>query len=203
MTTVDKRVDAYIAKSADFAKPILAHVRAVVHSADKDIDEDIKWGMPWFTYKGKLVAYMASFKAHAGFGFYRGALVVGKGKEIGGAMGGFGRLSSIKDLPSKRELVAYVKKAVALSVAASVGKKATTRATKPEPKAPPALARALKADPVAAERWKAFAPSHRREYIAWVLDAKQDATRERRITTTIAWVRDGKPQNWRYEAKRR
>ena len=98
----DKRVDAYIANAAPFARPILAHVRAAVHAASPDVDEAIKWGMPFFCHKGKLLAYMSAFKAHAAFGFYRGALVVGAGTEKREAMGSFGRLTRVSDLPSKR-----------------------------------------------------------------------------------------------------
>ena len=116
-------MDAYIANAAPFARPILAHVRAAVHAASPDVDEAIKWGMPFFCHKGKLLAYMSAFKAHAAFGFYRGALVVGAGTEKREAMGSFGRLTRVSDLPSKGVIGRYVKRAVALAEDTAAGKR--------------------------------------------------------------------------------
>ncbi|MHB8840159.1 MAG: YdeI/OmpD-associated family protein [Gemmatimonadaceae bacterium] len=195
----DKRVDAYIAKAAPFARPILTHVRTIVHAASPSVDEDIKWGMPWFCHKGKLLAYMSAFTAHVGF--YRGALVMGTGAVKRDAMGSFGRLTSVNDLPSKATVAKYVKKAVALAEQTVAGA-APRRTPKPMPKLPAALARALRADAALREQWNAFTPGKRRAYLAWIAEARQEATRERRLATTIAQVREGKSQNWRYERSR-
>lgn len=201
MGTRDKRVDAYIAKSRDFARPILAHVRASVHSATAELDEAIKWGMPFFTYQGALVCYMASFTKHAAFGFYGGEAVLGKGVERRDAMGSFGRIASLDEAPSKAQIAKYVKRAVAIAKE-RVAKKVPARRPKPALKVPADLAKALKADAAMRRHWEAFSPGKRRDYIQWIVTAKQPATRARRLATTIEWVREGKPQNWRYEAKR-
>lgn len=110
----DPRVDAYIAAAAPFARPILRHLRAVVHSACPDVEETIKWGMPFFTYHG-ILCHMAAFKQHAAFGFWKGALVFESDK-ASEAMGAVGRLTTVADLPSKRALTGYVRKAMALNV---------------------------------------------------------------------------------------
>jgi uncharacterized protein YdeI (YjbR/CyaY-like superfamily) len=200
MTKPNPRVDAYIAKAAPFARPILAQLRAVVHAAAPQAEEEIKWGMPFFTYRGKLLCNFAAFKAHAAFGFYREALVLGTAAK-GGSAGSFGRLTDVRDLPPKRVIAGYVKKAIALADrTAAAPKKA--RAPRPLPKMPPDLARALKVDAVALRQWKAFTPGKRREYLVWILEAKQAETRERRVAQTVAQVREGKSQNWKYETAR-
>jgi uncharacterized protein YdeI (YjbR/CyaY-like superfamily) len=184
-----------------FARPILTEIRARVHASSSELDEAIKWGMPFFTYEGVLVCYMAAFTAHAAFGFYGGEAVLGKGVEKRDAMGSLGKLTSIKDLPSKAAVRTWIKRAVALAKDRAAGKR-SARKPKPALRAPTDLAAALKADATMRTHWEAFTPGKRRDYIEWIVGAKQPATRARRLATTIAWVREGKSQNWRYEAKR-
>jgi uncharacterized protein YdeI (YjbR/CyaY-like superfamily) len=190
----DRRVDAYIARSADFARPILSHLRTVVHEACPDIEETIKWGFPFFQRQGALFCYMASFKQHAAFGFRRGALVLGKEKASERAMGQFGRITSVDDLPPRKTMVGYVKKAAALNEAG------VKPARKPKAVAAPAdFLAALKKNTKARKIFEAFPPSHRREYVEWITGAKREETRQRRIATALAWLAEGKSQNWRYE----
>jgi len=190
----DRRVDAYIARSADFARPILSHLRTVVHEACPDIEETIKWGFPFFQRQGALFCYMASFKQHAAFGFRRGALVLGKEKASERAMGQFGRITSVDDLPPRKTRVGYVKKAAALNEAG------VKPARKPKAVAAPAdFLAALKKNTKARKIFEAFPPSHRREYVEWITGAKREETRQRRIATALAWLAEGKSQNWRYE----
>jgi uncharacterized protein YdeI (YjbR/CyaY-like superfamily) len=201
----DRRVDAYIAKSADFAQPILTHLRAAVHEACPDADEAIKWGFPFFLRRGALFCYMAAFKQHAAFGFRRGGQVVGEGKRAATeqAMGQFGRITSVDDLPSRRTLGGYVKRAAALHDAEPA------RATKPTRQPKPAAAKAvavpadlrtaLARNAKARKTFEAFSPSHRREYVAWIAGAKREETRRKRVATAVAWMAEGKSQNWRYE----
>jgi uncharacterized protein YdeI (YjbR/CyaY-like superfamily) len=194
----DKRVDAYIAKSADFAKPILTHLRSLVHDACPDVEENIKWGMPAFEYKGPMCG-MAAFKQHCTFGFWKHSLVVDNESEKT-AMGSFGRIASLKDLPSDKTLTRYIRKATALN---DNGVK--IERTRPAPKKPlplPADFRAaLKKSAAAKKHFDAFAPSHKREYIEWVTEAKTDATRERRLLTALEWIGEGKSRNWKYMPK--
>jgi uncharacterized protein YdeI (YjbR/CyaY-like superfamily) len=201
MATRDPRIDAYIAKSAEFAKPILAHLRAVVHVACPDVEETMKWSMPHFDYRGEMMCAMAAFKAHAVFGFWKGSLVLGANAQSREAMGSFGRITSVKELPAKRVLVGYVRKAMALNEA-GIKPVRTPKQPKAAPKMPADLAAALKKSKRAWAQWQAFTPGRRREYVAWILDAKQDATRARRIAVTVSQVAEGKSQNWKYERAR-
>lgn len=204
MGTRDPRIDAYIAKSAEFARPILRHFRALVHQAAPDVTETMKWSMPHFDHGG-ILCHMAAFKAHAAIGFWKGELIVGPKYDKGGeAMGSLGRLTSVKDLPPDRVLLGYVKKGVALNakgVKAPHMARRAERAKKPEAKAPADLAAALKKNARARKHWDAFPPSHRREYIEWITGAKQEATRARRLATCLRQVAEGKSQNWKYAAK--
>ncbi len=193
----DKRIDAYIARAPEFARPILNHLRAVVHETCPDVQETLKWSMPAFEYHG-LLCSMATFKQHATFGFWKGKLIVGAdGADLETAMGQFGRITSVKKLPSKRVLMGYVKKAMALNEAGTTVKRAVK--AKPPLRMPADLKAALARDRRALATFEGFSPSARRDYLEWVLDAKQSATRAKRITTTVEWVAEGKRRNWKYE----
>jgi uncharacterized protein YdeI (YjbR/CyaY-like superfamily) len=199
MGTRDPRVDSYIAKSADFAKPILTHLRELVHAACPDVEETMKWSFPHFMHKGKMCS-MASFKEHCAFGFWKGSLVLGKefASDEKGA-GQFGRITQLSDLPSKKVLIGHVKKAMELNEA---GVKPPARAKPKQPAedlvVPDDLATALKRNPKAKATFDNFRPSHKREYIEWLTDAKTEATRARRLETAIEWMAEGKPRNWKY-----
>ncbi len=196
----DPRVDAYIARSAPFARPILKHLRALVHAACPQCVETIKWGVPHFDYKGMLCAF-ASFKAHCTFGFWKGALITGddaKGRE---AMGSFGRVTTLGDLPSDATIKRLIKKAMALNDAGIKAKrppKDPARRTQLD-KVPPDLATALKGNAAARKTWDAFPPGAKRDYVEWITGAKRDETRTRRLETAIGWIADGKRHNWQYE----
>jgi hypothetical protein len=198
MSHRDPRVDAYIARAAPFARPILEHARAIVHEACPDAEETIKWGMPSFTYGGGILCGMAAFKAHASFGFWKHALVVGEGEEQAG-MGSFGKLTSVRDLPPKKQLAAYGKRAAALNaqgVKAAPARKAA--APKPAPEPTPELAAALRRNKAASATFKAFSPGQQREYVEWIAEAKREETRDRRIAQAVEWLAEGKQRNWKY-----
>lgn len=199
MGTRDQRVDAYIAKSADFAQPILEHVRAVMHAACPEVVETIKWGAPAFEYQG-LLCNMAAFKAHAAFGFWKHALVVGETSPEGSGMGSFGKLTRVADLPAKRELARLVKRAMQLNEDGVTKDREKGRA-KPKLVMHPDFERALGKSRKARACYDALAPSHRREYLEWIAEAKRAATRERRIAQAIEWLSEGKRRNWKYESR--
>ena len=196
MGTRDPRIDAYIAKSADFARPILTHLREVVHAACPEVEETLKWGTPYFTYKGMLCG-MAAFKHHCAFSFWKGSLIVGgQGEGVERAMGRFGRITKISDLPSKRILTGYIESAVRLN---EQGVKAPTRSRSQEPLAvPDDLAVALERNRKARVTFESLSPSHKREYLEWITEAKGDDTRRRRLATAVEWMAKGKPRNWKY-----
>ncbi|HTV83786.1 MAG TPA: YdeI/OmpD-associated family protein [Dyella sp.] len=195
MASRDPRVDAYIAKSADFARPILEHIRMVVHSACPEAEETIKWGFPHFDYRGAMMCSMAAFKQHCSFGFWQRKDVTGTQAEQG--MGQFGKILSIKDLPGKRELTGYIRKAMALNDA-GIKKPRPASAPKPPPILPADFAALLNKRAAARKTYEAFSPSAQREYIDWITEAKTDATRQRRMDTALEWLAEGKQRNWKY-----
>jgi uncharacterized protein YdeI (YjbR/CyaY-like superfamily) len=197
MGTRDPRIDAYIARQADFARPILTHLRDVVHAACPDVEEALKWSAPFFMYHGPL-CNMAAFKQHCSFGFWKGALVVGRASgEDDRAAGQFGRITSVKDLPSKKEITAYIRKAMKLNEAGVTVPKATR--SRPALPVPPELTAALAKNRIAREVFEAFSPSHKRDYSEWIADAKRDETKAARVKQAVEWMADGKPRHWKYQ----
>lgn len=201
MPSKDPRIDAYIAKAQPFAKPILRHLRAIVHEACPEVEETIKWGFPHFDHRGAMMCSMAAFKAHAVFGFWRGPQLVGPKSRNGEAMGDFGRLTSVDELPSKAKLKALVKAAMKLNES-GVKRVARKKSAPKKPVVVPRdLAAALGNDPAARATFDGFPPSQRREYVEWITEAKTATTRERRLATAIEWLAEGKPRNWKYMKK--
>jgi len=191
----DPRIDSYIEGRAEFARPILSWIRERFHAAVPEVEETIKWSHPFFTLGGKPLANMASFKAHASFGFWN-RQENETGKE-GEAMGQFGRIESLDDLPPAEEVERLIREAVAkLGEAKSARPRATP---KPEAEVPPELTEALVADDAAAATFNAFPPGCRREYCEWIAEAKRPETKAKRVAEAVAWMREGKRRNWKYE----
>ena len=190
----DPKIDAYIAKAAPFAQPILSHLRAAIHAALPGLDETIKWGMPHFTYKGKNLAGIAAFKAHCAF------VIHGDGRQ-GDAMGQYGKIASLADVPGDAEIKAKLADAAARIDAAGTAlkPKAAPRVAKPELPIPPQFTSALEANPAAKATLEGFAPSHRREYVEWISEAKRPETRDKRIAQAVEMLSQGKKRNWKYE----
>lgn len=198
MATKDPRIDAYIAKSAAFAKPILKYLRKVVHVGCPNVEETMKWSMPHFDYKGVMCG-MAAFKQHCVFGFWKESLIFDgtKGAEKT-AMGSFGCITSLADLPSEKTLIGYVKKAAALNEA-GVKVPGRTKPKKREPiEVPDYFAAALKKNARARKTFEGFSPSHRREYLEWITEAKREETRNQRLATAVEWLTEGKARHWKY-----
>jgi uncharacterized protein YdeI (YjbR/CyaY-like superfamily) len=195
--SADPRIDSYIARQAGFARPILEHLRSAVHAACPEAEETLKWGMPHFLYKGRMLAGMAAFKAHATFGFWRAKEVLGETGAEREAMGQFGRLTSVADLPPEDVLRGLIRKAMALTDAGIPP--AAKGAPKPELQTPPELDSALSANPAARAVFDGFPPSCRREYVEWVAEAKRTETRDKRIAQAVLWIAEGKRRNWKYE----
>jgi uncharacterized protein YdeI (YjbR/CyaY-like superfamily) len=203
MATKDPRIDAYIAKSAAFAKPILKHLRKVVHAGCPDVEETIKWQFPHFDYKGVLCG-MAAFKQHCAFGFWKETLIFDGDKPAEKtAMGSFGCIKSLADLPNEKALIGYVKKAVALNEA-GIKAPGRTKPQKREPlEVPGYFVAALKKNAEARSAFEAFAPSKQREYLEWVTEAKREETRNERLATSIKWLAEGKSRHWKYQPAKR
>ncbi len=193
----DPRVDAYIAKSADFARPILERIREIVHEACPEVEEEMKWSRPHFGYKGMLCG-MSGFKEHCSFGFWKGQLIEGLDAPEDKAMGHFGKLTKPSDLPSKKVLIGFIKQAMKLNEEGVKAPHMVNRKKRPPLPVPPELEKALTKNPKAKAAFEAFSQSHRNEYAEWIADAKTDATREKRIATAIEWISEGKGRNWKY-----
>jgi uncharacterized protein YdeI (YjbR/CyaY-like superfamily) len=194
----DPRIDAYIDNAAEFAQPILGRLREIVHEACPEVEETLKWSAPSFLHAGGILCGMAAFKQHASFGFWKHALVVGEEVPRDG-MGSFGKLTSLKDLPPKKELVALIHKAMRLNeegVKTPGVRKSST--PKPPPVAPDDLAAALKKNRQARTTFEGFSPSQQRDYVDWITEAKRDETRQKRLAQAIEWLAEGKPRNWKY-----
>lgn len=190
----DPKVDDYIAKAAPFAQPILTHLRNAVHLAVPGLDEGIKWGMPHFIYKGKNLAGIAAFKAHCAF------VIHGDGRQ-GDAMGQYGKIAAMADLPGDNEIKSKLVAAMERidSAGTALKPKAAPRMAKPDLPILPEFAAALAANPQAKATLEAFAPSHRREYLEWISEAKRPETRDKRIAQATEWLAEGKKRNWKYE----
>ena len=198
MGTRDKRIDTYIDKSADFAKPIMRQLREIVHEACPEVQETMKWSFPHFDYKGMLCS-MAAFKEHCAFGFWKASLILNDEHKSDDAMGQFGRLTSIKDLPPKRVLLGYIKKAMELNDHGVKVRKPKPRGEKKELVVPDFFMAALKKEKKALATFEGFPYSRKKDYVEWVTEANTDATRQRRLKTSVEWLAEGKSRNWKYE----
>jgi uncharacterized protein YdeI (YjbR/CyaY-like superfamily) len=198
MAKRDPRIDAYIVKSAEFARPILEHLRELIHAACPEVEETLKWGHPSFLYKGLMCGF-AAFKQHCAFSLWKGSLIVDKdGSRVDDAMGHLGRITKLSDLPSKKVLTGYIKEAMRLN---EEGVKAPQMQRSKEKKpvvVPEILQKALGKNTKARATFEKFSPSHQREYCEWIDEAKTDATREKRLATTLEWLAEGKSRNWKY-----
>lgn len=183
MSARDERVDAYIAKSAEFARPILSHLREIVHEGCPEVEETMKWSFPHFQYKGMLCS-MASFKEHCAFGFWKGSLIF-DGKQNKDAAGQFGRITSVKDLPSKDALLAYVRKARQLNDDGVKVAKPKPQNVRKELTVPDYFRAALKKNKKAFATFDTFPYSKKKDYVEWVAEAKSDDTRKRRLQTSV------------------
>jgi uncharacterized protein YdeI (YjbR/CyaY-like superfamily) len=205
--TFDSRIDLYIAKSRPFAQPLLNHLRELVHKACPGVVETIKWSRPFFEYKGVILGNMSAFKEHCSFGFW--------GEEISAvlrdakvlqpdAMGSLGRLTRVEDLPSNKQMLDLISRATAFIESGQytspiAARHKVAKAPVPAVEAPPEFTRALKANKKASVAFAAFSPSCKREYVEWIAEAKRAETREKRITTAIDWISEGKQRNWKYQ----
>ncbi|MEO5774804.1 MAG: YdeI/OmpD-associated family protein [Sphingomicrobium sp.] len=192
----DPRVEAYIAKAAPALQPILEHVRTRVGETIPEAEETTKWGGPAYTLGGKLLLLTHAFKGHAALSFWREAELLGE-RQNKDAMGQFGRITSVDQLPSDKEFERLLREAVTLSKEARAPRQPKHPATPREPH--PDFTAALEKSPKAKAAYDAFAPSHRREYCEWIAEGKRGETRAKRIATTIEWLSEGKKRNWKYE----
>lgn len=202
MAKTDKRVELYIGKAQPFAQPILIHILELVHRACPAVEETFKWSFPCFMYNGSILCSMASFKQHCAFGFWleskmkdpHKVLSRGKGRT---SMGHLGRLTTVKDLPADKILIAYIKEAMSL-IDKGVKLTKAKPTSKAELKIPTYFTAALKKNKKALITFQNFSPSNKKEYVLWVTEAKTEETRKKRLETSVQWMAEGKIRNWKY-----
>jgi len=201
------KVDAYIAKARPFAQPILNHLRTLIHKACPDVEEEIKWSRPFFLHRGTILCNVSAFKEHCSFGFWGaeiGKLLHQDGVIQEGGMGSLGRIASLKELPSDKQLLGYLRQAAAF-IESGQGEtwvavqRRVVKAPKPALEVPPDFTAALRRDRKAAAAYAAFSPSCQREYVEWIAGAKRPETRDRRIAQAVEWIASGKQRNWKYQ----
>lgn len=201
MSTKDKRIDAYISKSADFTKPILNHLRALVHIACPDAEETMKWSFPHFDYKEEMMCSMAAFKEHCAFSFWKASLMKDpkllNNAKSETAMGHLGRITSLRDLPADKTMISYIKEAIKLN-----DDKVKIVKAKPVEKVPLIIPDdvkiALKKNKKAQTTFENFSYSNKKEYVQWITEAKSEDTRNKRLTQAVEWMAEGKIRNWKY-----
>jgi uncharacterized protein YdeI (YjbR/CyaY-like superfamily) len=205
MGTYSEKTDQYIGQAAEFAKPILTHIRSVVHAACPEIEEAWKWSFPNFLYKGNILCSMAAFKQHCSFGFWKAGLMSDPHKIMSvsekNGMGDMGKLTRVEDLPPSDILIAYIREAMLLNDT-NVKRTPKAKPTEAEKKSlaiPDDLTAALAHDGTAAKHFEAFPYSHKKEYVLWITDAKTEATRAKRIAQAVEWIAEGKDRNWKYK----
>jgi uncharacterized protein YdeI (YjbR/CyaY-like superfamily) len=188
--------DAYIARAAPFAQPILERLRKAFHKADPEIRETMKWSMPHFEHDG-IVANMAAFKQHVTWGFWKASLM----DDPQGILTDVRlKVTDVSELPPEKVLVEYIRRAVKLNEE-GVKVERAPRAAAPPPEVPDDLLAALKKNRKALAAFEQFSPSHKREYVEWITGAKQEATRAKRLAQAVEWIAEGKSRNWKYERK--
>lgn len=200
MGKIDKRIDQYILNAADFARPILNHLRELIHIGCPDVEETMKWSFPHFDYSGEILCSMAAFKKHCAFGFWKASIMQDpqglfqlKNKT---AMGSLGQITDIADLPSDKILIKYVKEAANLNTqGVKIVKKSPS---KKDLEIPDYFMKSLVKNKKAKKTFENFSASNKREYVDWVTGAKTEETKIRRLETSIEWMAEGKIRNWKY-----
>jgi uncharacterized protein YdeI (YjbR/CyaY-like superfamily) len=199
MATTDPFVDAYIDKAEGFAKPILRHIRELVHEACPEVVERKKWSFPHFDYKGMMCS-MASFKEHCALGFWKQSLLEDAAFPAEKtAMGSFGRITTLADLRDDETMKKLIADAMKLNDDGVKLERAPVSKEKRELIVPDILLEALAKHDAAAETFNNFPYSKRKDYVDWITGAKADVTRDKRLATAIEWLAEGKTRHWKYE----
>ncbi len=200
MPVTNERIDEQIAAAPAFAQPILRQLRVLVHLTCPEVEETIKWGRPFFLYRGKMLFYMAAFKGHCGFGFVgpdMRKVMRDAGMPIEEAAGSIGRITALSELPPRAQMLTWMRQAVAFA-GSEAPKKVSAKRPKPELEMPADLLTVLKKTKGAKAIFDGFSPSCRREYVEWITEAKRAQTRERRVAQAVEWIAEGKTRNWKY-----
>ena len=171
-------VEEYIEKHNQYSN-LLHKLRALL--LECNLEENIKWGAPVYSYNGKNIVGIGAFKSYAGLWFFQGALLKDKSKVLVNAQEGKTsamrqwRFNSIEEA-SDALISEYITEAIANHKA---GKE-----IKPEKKPliiPELLKEELASDVELADAFDHLSLSCKREYADYISEAKKDETKVNRI----------------------
>jgi uncharacterized protein YdeI (YjbR/CyaY-like superfamily) len=195
-------IDEYINKSEEFARPILLHLRKIIHLACPDVEETIKWSFPNFEYKGQILCSMASFKKHCSFGFWLGAEMEDPENilnKVGNTnMGNFGKIINHNSLPDDNIIIKYIHEAMKLSESGTK-KKTSKIKDKKSLEIPVYIIEFIEKYPKAKVVFNNFSNSCKKEYVQWIEEAKQVSTKLKRLEKAVSMMEEGKEFNWQYK----
>lgn len=199
----NSKVDEYILNAAVFAQPILSKMRSIIEEAEPHIEETIKWGFPCFTYRNKIICSVSAYKNHCVFRFWQGSSLEdsdGILAKVGETeMGELSKIKKIEDLPDSEVIVKYIREAIELSQKGSSKKPMSKEKKLTVDLKSVDLPEIFSSFPIQAEKFDSLSPSHRKEYISWIFEAKTEETKLKRIKTMMEWLLEGKSRNWKYE----
>jgi hypothetical protein len=192
-----ERINLYIAELPDWQRKHLVRVRQLIHSTEERIEEAWRGNAPHFDHQGSLIG-MHAFKSCVSIWFHKGAsLKDGHG------------LFKLTEKDAEREVRKYkihegesinekafldlLKQALKVNAAQAGG--AETKPTSRALVVPSDMEQVLRKDEQAWAQWEGLAASHKREYVEWITDAKQDETRKRRLAKALEMIRDGQAKN--------
>lgn len=201
----NEKVSQYIEKQNELAKPILEYLRNFMHSCGLELQEEVKWGMPFFMYKGKVLCNIAGFKQHCAFGFWNAFLMeeafdlLQTGKEKT-AMGNLGKITTIEDLPAPDLFKALVLKSAALiDEGKPVVQKRVTE--KKELQMPDILKIELEKEAELLQYFNSLSYSHKKEYIEYITEAKRAETQIKRVEKTLELLANKNSLHGKYAKK--
>ena len=178
-------IDTYIQNAPEFSQEILLHFRKLVHQAIPNVEEQIKWKFPHFVYKKEVICSMAAFSKHCAFSFPKAALMKDKTliekAKTEEAMGHFGKVKTLQDLPSDSKIKGYIKESVSL-----IGQKSQKK--KPAITIPKLLKKIFEENKKAADCFLKMSPSHQKEYINYISEAKKEETQKRRVEKVLEMI---------------
>jgi hypothetical protein len=198
---ITEQINQYMAELPEWQRRMLVRLRQLIHEAAPEVEEAWRWDKPHFDNAGIMVG-LCAFKEHVAVWFHKGALLkdtkklfeaTARTEEKG--------MRAYKlhegDKINEAAFLDLVKQAVAVN-----DKGTKLREAKPTKKAlvvPEDLEQVLRKDPTAWANWEAFPVGHRRAYVEWVTDARQEETRKRRIAQSLEKIREGEQQEERHQ----
>lgn len=193
-SAMNPKVDFYFTKAKNWQEE-LEQMRAI--ALDCDLSEELKWGVPCYTFNKSNIVLIHVFKEYCAFLFFKGALLkdtkgilvqqtqnVQAARQI--------RFTNVKEIVKlKAVLKAYIHEAIEVEKAGlKVELKKTEEFTMPEE-----FEKKLSKNPALKKAFYALTPGRQRGYLLFFSSAKQTKTREARIEKCIPDILIGKGLN--------